>query len=218
MDRPIGPNPCQVCGGEYGEHRLGCRLATKTACEPQTVANTDREIWRQTPGDFHSPSIHVTETGGIGIQHQGTVQVKTIGQWARLADDVERLSSPKKQTFSDDRVEIIGESIPDVEHDHRRAILKVVKSLNAASDFSWNLAQKTADITGAPLDKVGELADLIDADSALQEPAASIGRLELAIQEAAESICDAIDMFANRLCDAYDQDCEDEQHPMHGAL
>lgn len=47
----------------------------------QTAANTDREIWRETPGDYYSPSIHVTEGGGIGINVGGTVIVRPVRDW-----------------------------------------------------------------------------------------------------------------------------------------
>lgn len=49
----------------------------------QTAANTDREIWRETPGDFYSPSIHVTEDGAIGINVGGTVIVRRLDEWHR---------------------------------------------------------------------------------------------------------------------------------------
>ena len=43
--------------------------------------NTDREIWRETEGDYYSPSIHVTEAGGIGINVGGYVFVKSVQEW-----------------------------------------------------------------------------------------------------------------------------------------
>lgn len=47
--------------------------------------NTDREIWRRTPDDFYSPSIHVTAEGGIGMNVGGRVVVMDIEDWHRLA-------------------------------------------------------------------------------------------------------------------------------------
>ena len=47
--------------------------------------NTDREIWREREGDYYADSIHVTEHGGIGIDCGGTVYVKPIREWHRLA-------------------------------------------------------------------------------------------------------------------------------------
>jgi len=35
--------------------------------------NTDRELWRKVSGDYYAPSIHVTESGGIGIDCGGHV-------------------------------------------------------------------------------------------------------------------------------------------------
>lgn len=53
-------------------------------------ANTDRELWREPhpEGDaysYYSPSIHVTEGGGIGIDVGGTVHVMPLRAWHRLA-------------------------------------------------------------------------------------------------------------------------------------
>jgi hypothetical protein len=49
--------------------------------------NTDREIWRETPGDFYAPSIHVTEGGGIRIDVGGMVRVKPVREWHRLGGE-----------------------------------------------------------------------------------------------------------------------------------
>lgn len=51
----------------------------------QAVQNTDREVWRETPGDFYSNSVHLTATGGLGINVGGTVYVKPPAEWHRLA-------------------------------------------------------------------------------------------------------------------------------------
>lgn len=57
--------------------------------QAKAYANTDRELWREpdTTGnvDFYSPSIHVTERGGIGINCGGTVVVMPLRQWHALA-------------------------------------------------------------------------------------------------------------------------------------
>jgi len=45
--------------------------------------NTDKEIWREIPGDYYSPSIHVTWNGGIGINVGGHVIVAPIEEWHR---------------------------------------------------------------------------------------------------------------------------------------
>jgi len=41
--------------------------------------NTDRELYRE--GDYYSPSIHVTESGGIGINVGGHVLVAQLKNW-----------------------------------------------------------------------------------------------------------------------------------------
>ena len=51
----------------------------------EPVQNTDREIWRETPGDFYSPSVHVTADGRIGICNAGTVCVRTTKEWIESA-------------------------------------------------------------------------------------------------------------------------------------
>lgn len=47
--------------------------------------NTDVEIWRETEGDYYSPSIFVTEQGGIGINVGGHCAVKPVCDWHALA-------------------------------------------------------------------------------------------------------------------------------------
>lgn len=47
--------------------------------------NTDKEIWREKPGDYYSDSIHVTEQGGIGMNCGGHVIVMPIRKWCRVA-------------------------------------------------------------------------------------------------------------------------------------
>jgi hypothetical protein len=50
----------------------------------QALVSTDRELWRETPDDAYSPSIHVTAAGGIGINVGGTVVVRTVREWHGL--------------------------------------------------------------------------------------------------------------------------------------
>lgn len=50
--------------------------------------NTDRELWREPDegnGSYYADSIHVTKEGGIGINAGGTVFVKPLREWHRLA-------------------------------------------------------------------------------------------------------------------------------------
>lgn len=46
-----------------------------------SAMNTDKEIWRQNPDDYYSPSIHVTESGGIRINYKGLVLTASIEYW-----------------------------------------------------------------------------------------------------------------------------------------
>lgn len=48
---------------------------------PDLAPNTDVEIWRRKPDDFYSPSIHVTESGAIGINIGGHVIIAPLEDW-----------------------------------------------------------------------------------------------------------------------------------------
>lgn len=56
-----------------------------------TAQNTDKEIWREKEGDYYSPSIHVTEHGSIGINVVGTVFVKPVKEWHKIALNHDKL-------------------------------------------------------------------------------------------------------------------------------
>lgn len=43
--------------------------------------NTDREIWRERPGEFYGTSMHVTKDKAIGINKGGLVIVATAERW-----------------------------------------------------------------------------------------------------------------------------------------
>ena len=47
----------------------------------KAAQNTDKEIWRRVPGDFYSPSLHVTKDGRIGINVGGHVFVSQVEKW-----------------------------------------------------------------------------------------------------------------------------------------
>jgi len=51
----------------------------------QAAKNTDRELWREPPGDYYANRIFVTEGGGIGIDVGGFVIVKPLADWHALA-------------------------------------------------------------------------------------------------------------------------------------
>lgn len=59
--------------------------------------NTDKEIWRETPDDYYSPSIHTTEQNLIGINVGGHVYVKSVREWHQVATENEEL----KQKIAD---------------------------------------------------------------------------------------------------------------------
>ena len=52
---------------------------------PGPHQNTDRELWRKDKEDTYSPSIHVTQSGRIGINVGGTVITRSVEEWHRLA-------------------------------------------------------------------------------------------------------------------------------------
>jgi len=52
----------------------------------ETCQNTDKEIWRERPGDYYADSIHVTEHGGIGINCGGYVIVAPIKKWQKAGE------------------------------------------------------------------------------------------------------------------------------------
>jgi hypothetical protein len=65
--------------------------------EKLPALNTDRELWREKPGDYYSDSIHVTEGGGIGLNCGGCVIVMPIRKWHALAEAApDSVGSPQK--------------------------------------------------------------------------------------------------------------------------
>jgi hypothetical protein len=57
---------------------------TQTTLE-QACVNTDKELWREKEGDYYSPSLFVTERGGIGINVGGYCIVMPIEKWHSIA-------------------------------------------------------------------------------------------------------------------------------------
>lgn len=53
--------------------------------ENEAKQNTDRELWRDKAKDYYAARLFVTEAGEIGIDVGGTVYVKPIREWWRLA-------------------------------------------------------------------------------------------------------------------------------------
>lgn len=52
---------------------------------PVCARSTDRELWREVPGDYYTPSIHVNCNRGIGINVGGMVYVMPVREWHALA-------------------------------------------------------------------------------------------------------------------------------------
>lgn len=59
--------------------------------------NTDKEIWRRIPEDYYSPSIHVTQSGDIGINVGGFVIEMPIEDWHKLG--VEEVSPDDRYDY-----------------------------------------------------------------------------------------------------------------------
>lgn len=56
----------------------------------QSKFGPDREMWRETPNDAYSPSIHVTGNGLIGINVGGIVIVRSVREIHQaLSRDIE---------------------------------------------------------------------------------------------------------------------------------
>lgn len=53
--------------------------------EDRAAENTDRLMWREERDDPFAASLHVTKSGGIGINVGGHVIVKPLREWHALA-------------------------------------------------------------------------------------------------------------------------------------
>jgi hypothetical protein len=53
--------------------------------ETNVAENTDRELWREREGDYYANSVHVTKSGGIGMNVGGHVIVLPIELWHSAA-------------------------------------------------------------------------------------------------------------------------------------
>lgn len=57
------------------------------------ATNTDRELWREKEGDYYSPYVFVTKSGGIGMCASGLCVVQSISQWIKDAEDTRPMES-----------------------------------------------------------------------------------------------------------------------------
>lgn len=72
-ESPKPPNEAQA-----GQSLAASALLDGGACE-----NTDKHLWRK-EGGHYAPSIHVTKSGGIGINVGGHVIVMPVEKWHAL--------------------------------------------------------------------------------------------------------------------------------------
>ena len=83
MSRYAQHNPDEPIRHDWyaGASRAGGRQSVDEHADATAYSNTDREIWRRSPGNAYSPSIHVTKQGAIGMSVGGYVSVHHIEQW-----------------------------------------------------------------------------------------------------------------------------------------
>lgn len=103
----------------------------------KAATNTDRELWREVPGDYYSPSLWVTEGGGIGMNVGGLCFVRPIRKWL----DAER-------------------RIAALEAELARAIDELRQAVSLRDVFAKALVvsvDKTENLQGHPVDKSPDL-------------------------------------------------------------
>jgi len=52
----------------------------------QGYINTDKELWREKPGDYYSDSIHITEHSEIGISCGGHIVAAPLRNWHKVGE------------------------------------------------------------------------------------------------------------------------------------
>lgn len=72
--------------------------------------NTDRELFRQIEGDYYSPSVSVTERGGIQMHFGGLVVGKSIEEWHSLVSKCQ--SCGGSMFYGPDSIEQHSETCP----------------------------------------------------------------------------------------------------------
>ena len=70
--------------------------------------NTDRELWRERAGDYYADSIHVTQSGAIGINCGGTVIVMPIRKWHDATREIAHRDSEIKR-LERERVVVVND-------------------------------------------------------------------------------------------------------------
>lgn len=56
----------------------------KLGPEGTICKNTDKLLWQSREGDYYAHSIHVTESGSIGINVHGHIIVMDVEKWHAL--------------------------------------------------------------------------------------------------------------------------------------
>ncbi len=110
--------------------------------------NTDREIWRRVPGDYYSPTIHVTAGGEIGVNVGGLVYVRSAEEWHKAM----RESLPPQQPGAAMRVD-----------DARAKVIRARLDAGYKPNF-----QDGEDLLADRADMLGELARLRDENAKLK--------------------------------------------------
>src|SRR2546425_620415 len=68
-------------GAARGVHAAAVADRGRAVTIAGLFTNTDRELWREREGDYYADSIHVTESGEIGINVGGRVVVQKLRDW-----------------------------------------------------------------------------------------------------------------------------------------
>lgn len=126
-------------------------MSNNQACE-----NTDREIWREPDegnGDYYADSIHVTKEGGIGINCDGCVIVRTLRDWHTLAkSDLER--EKINQEWVEEYVGL---------RDSARGLLSDVAQILDVVKIEWSAENSWSEWNQSVRDRITEIAKRLDA-------------------------------------------------------
>ena len=97
------------------------RMRKEKQMENNAAENTDKEIWRKVKDDYQSPSIHVTESGSIGIDVGSLVFVAPVEKWHEVFKKNLELEGIERQKL-DNLIDKIANRIE--ERNQENSILK----------------------------------------------------------------------------------------------
>lgn len=92
-EKPIGPEPCSTCGGEYGEHfdGYGCRRISKVDLDAEVEARSSGFInvsalrwWKEQLDKHHQLNTY-------GRENSSVILAKLTQEVANLREQVKRL-------------------------------------------------------------------------------------------------------------------------------